>query len=140
MEMWRYLGFEPWRHESPGVRLEGVSRKITLVKSGLLGTIAKYYAWDYIAWLYRDPAETVGYLMREWKPLPDVVTQRFVLVGEPPAGVPPAKRRARSFWMGLMGFLEIYTYLPGGERHARIEDLVPPIDRAWTEGGEGRTG
>lgn len=118
-EMWRYLGFEPWE----GLGMQGVSRKITLVKDSLMGPVAKYYAWDYIVWTYRGDPD-IERLFKEWKPLPDVVTQRFIFVGtEKP------RRRAKMFWLGLKGFLELYGYVPGKDYHPKIKDLVPPIDK-----------
>ncbi|MDR2527842.1 MAG: hypothetical protein LBD04_02325 [Synergistaceae bacterium] len=126
IEMWAYLGFEPWEHlGSSAVSMKGVARKITMVKNSVLGVIAKYYAWDYVVWSWQNAADPAGYLLREWKPLPDVVTQRFLLVG-----APSPKRKARSFWMGLMGFLEVYAYLPGKDYHRKIKDLIPPVEMA----------
>jgi hypothetical protein len=134
MDMWAYLGFEPWEHQTPRGVMRGVNRRITLMKSSVLGPIGKYYAWDYIVWLHRDAAD-IEYLLGGWYPLPDVVTQRFVFVGaDRPA------RKVKGFWMGFRGFLEIYAYAPGdpggpwgGARfHSKIKDLVPPIDLAWS--------
>jgi hypothetical protein len=133
MDMWAYLGFEPWEHQTSGGVMRGVRRRITLMKSSVLGPIGKYYAWDYVVWLHRDAAD-IEYLLNGWRPLPDVVTQRFVFVG--------AKRPARKvkgFWLGFRGFLEIYAYAPGESEknarnyHSKIKDLVPAIDLAWSE-------
>ncbi|MDR2522110.1 MAG: hypothetical protein LBC93_00170 [Synergistaceae bacterium] len=125
--MWTYLGFEPWEHLGSGaVSMRGAARKITMVKSSVLGVIAKYYAWDYVVWSWQNTADPAAYLLREWKPLPDVVTQRFLLVG----AAPSSKRRARTFWMGFMGFLEVYVYVPGGGYHQKIKDLIPPVNLA----------
>jgi hypothetical protein len=125
MEMWTYLGFEPWERQgtaSDGAFMKGVARRITLVKSSLLGPVAKYYAWDYVVWSHRNAVE---YLLREWKPLPDVVTQRFLLLG---ARSP--RRKAKGFWMGFRGFLEIYAYTLGENYHPKVKDLIPPVDMA----------
>jgi hypothetical protein len=128
MEMWTYLGFEPWEHrgtakDSTVGFLKGVTRKITLVKSSVVGIIAKYYVWDYVIWSHQNAAE---YLTGEWKPMPDVMTQRFLLVGSP-----SPKRKIKGYWLGFRGFLEIYSYIPGGDYHAQIKDLIPPVDLAW---------
>ncbi|MDR1732529.1 MAG: hypothetical protein LBR61_10610 [Synergistaceae bacterium] len=123
-EMWTYLGFTPWEQGS----MQGVSRQITMVKGSLMLPIAKYYAWDYIVWLHRDGPD-IEWLLREWKPLPDVVTQRFLLVG----GSGSDKRRVKSFAFGFRGFLEIYSYTPGGPYHPKVKDLIPPVDLAWKD-------
>ena len=125
MEMWTYLGFEPWEHR--GI-MKGASRRITLVKSSVVGVIAKYYVWDYVVWSHQNAAD---YLLREWKPLPDVMTQRFLLVGSP-----SPRRKIKGYWLGFKGFLEIYSYIPGGDYHSRIKDLIPPIDMAWKAAGD----
>lgn len=128
MEMWTYLGFEPWRHSGKGLfAMEGLSRKITMIKSSLLGPVAKYYAWDYIVWKHRGD-EDVQYVMKDWKPMPDVMTQRFLFIG-----VPSRKRRAKGFWLGFKGFLEIYSYIPGEAPHPKVKDLIPPVDLAWKD-------
>jgi hypothetical protein len=121
-EMWGYLGFEPWTHRE----MKGVARRITMVKGSLMLPIAKYYAWDYIVWRHRDNLD-IDYVMREWKPVPDVVTQRFLFIGGPLS----QKRRVKSFLLGLKGFLEIYFYTPGGGCHSKVRDLIPAVDMAW---------
>ncbi|MDR3265867.1 MAG: hypothetical protein LBT15_07645 [Synergistaceae bacterium] len=120
-EMWTYLGFEPWTHGS----MQGVARMVTLIKGSMMLPVAKYYAWDYVVWRHRDKSD-IEYLMREWKPLPDVVTQRFLFIGGS-----SDRRMAKSFTLGLRGFLEIYSYTPGGSWHAKVKDLIPAVDRAW---------
>ncbi|GHV43093.1 hypothetical protein FACS1894187_25480 [Synergistales bacterium] len=138
MDMWSYLSFEPW--EACGGLMRGVSRRITLVKDGFLGEVAKYYALDYIVWTHND-AQSIEYLLSMREAVPDVVTQRFVLVGSsrPASG----EREAKSFAFGLKGFLELYSYtptdktLPASEEnpsknyHRKISDLVPSINLAW---------
>lgn len=124
--MWTYLGFEPWEHGG----MKGVARKITMVKDSLMGPVAKYYAWDYVVWLHRDGPD-IDYIMREWKSMPDVMVQRFLFVGGS-----SRKRMAKGFWLGFKGFLEIYSYAPGGEYHPKVKDLIPPVDLAWS----GKTG
>ena len=121
--LWRHLGFEPWEHRD----MRGVARKITMRKTSILGPVATYYAWDYLVW--RHEGERAGtYLLKEWTPLPDVVMQRFLLIG-----LPGSERKIRSFCFGFKGFLEVYTYTPGGAHHKRVKDLVPPIELAWSK-------
>ncbi|MDR1873957.1 MAG: hypothetical protein LBQ90_02935 [Synergistaceae bacterium] len=128
-EMWTYLGFEPWAQGD----MRGVARQITMVKGSLMLPIAKYYAWDYIVWRYRDKTD-VDRVMREWRPLPDVVTQRFLFIGGPSS----KKRLAKSFWLGLRGFLEVYFYTPGGDCHPKVRDLIPAVNMAWERKGTGK--
>ncbi|NLL37189.1 MAG: hypothetical protein GX256_06670 [Fretibacterium sp.] len=120
-EMWSHLGFEPWQHQG----MQGVSRKITMKKTSFLGPVAVYYAWDYILWHHAGQHD-VDYLLTRWAPLPDVVTQRFVLIG-----LSEPQRKVRSFCFGFRGFLEIYAYTPGEAHHKRIRDLTPAVDFAW---------
>ncbi|MDR1621246.1 MAG: hypothetical protein LBS00_02600 [Synergistaceae bacterium] len=130
MEMWTYLGFEPWEYrgtaDAGAVFMKGVARKITLVKGGVIGVIAKYYVWDYIVWFHQNFADPAQYIFQAWKPLPDVMTQRFLLVG-----TQTPRRKVKSFWLGFKGFLEIYSYIPGGNYHPKVKDLIPPVDMAW---------
>lgn len=126
-EMWDYLRFEPWEHRG----MAGVARKITMTKTSLLGPVARYYAWDYIVWRHRGDAD-IEYLMKEWKPMPDVMIQRFLLVGSSLKG-----RRARGYLLGFRGFLEVYGYLPGTECHKKAADLIPPVDLGLKGPAEG---
>ncbi|WP_299299995.1 hypothetical protein [uncultured Fretibacterium sp.] len=117
-DMWDYLRFEPWEHRG----MAGVARKITMTKTSLLGPVARYYAWDYIVWRHRGDAD-IAYLLKEWKPMPDVMTQRFLLVGSGLKG-----RKVRGYLLGFRGFLEVYGYLPGTECHRKAADLIPPVE------------
>lgn len=121
--MWSHLRFDPWQHRG----MAGVARRITMTKTSLLGPVARYYAWDYIVWKH-DGETDVEYLMKEWKPMPDVMTQRFLLIGSDLKG-----RKARSFLLGFQGFLEVYGYLPGRGCHKKVADLIPAVDLGLRE-------
>lgn len=118
-DMWKHLSFEPWSWDG----MRGVSRVITLVKGGLMGKIATYYVWDYVVWEYRGMPD-MEKVYSEWKPKTDVMSQRFLFVGNDVAPL----RKIKSFWLGLRGYLEIYHYKHGGEFHPKIKDIIPPID------------
>ena len=45
-DIWEEWRFEPWRSGTA----EGLYRRVSMVKSGLLGEVARYYADDYIIW------------------------------------------------------------------------------------------
>ena len=49
-DIWEEWRFEPWRSGTA----EGLYRRVSMVKSGLLGEVARYYADDYIIWKYEE--------------------------------------------------------------------------------------
>lgn len=112
---WAHWGFSPW--ESGPCR--GVQRRQRFVKGGLLGSIAEYYAWDYIIWSPGSPDDRET-LWRSLKPLPEVLTQRYLFLLD----TPWTKRRIRSFCFGLRGFAEMYAYWPGVSPTEEPEDLT----------------
>ena len=121
-DFWQYWGFEPWRKNN----LAGVFRRQHFLKSGLLGTVAEFYAHDIIIWetgLIEDRKK----LWQESAPLPELITQRFLFLAPTPP-MPP--RRLRSFCLGLKGFLEFFAYSPPQTHHKLINDLVDLVDLA----------
>ncbi|UQZ88906.1 hypothetical protein C4J81_06730 [Deltaproteobacteria bacterium Smac51] len=107
--LWAHWGFEPWRDGALG----GVFRPQHFVKDGFLGRIAEYGARDCIIW------ETGGESDRQrlWesiKPIPEVMTQRFLFI----LPEPWPKRRIKSFWLGFKGYLEFYAWWPEAETAA----------------------
>lgn len=102
-EFWGYWGFDPW---SDGV-LAGAVRRQRFVKDGFLGPIAEYGALDYIVWSCGDERDRAG-LWRDVKPLPEVMTQRFLFL----LPEPWPERRIRSFLFGFRGYVEFYAYWP----------------------------
>jgi hypothetical protein len=120
--MWEYLKFEPWSEQN----LQGVCKKITFVKGGFIGTVAEYYVLDYIIWKHCGVSD-IEKMYVTCKPKIDVMTQRFLFVGNV-LGAPLVKMK--SFWLGLGGYAEIYSYSPGGEFHHKVKDIIPFVDFA----------
>jgi hypothetical protein len=116
---WEYWGFEPW-HRPP---LAGVSRRQRFVKSGILGKVAEYHAWECIVWDCGEQRDREG-LWKSCAPMPDVLTQRFLFLRPDP--VPG--RRVRSFLLGFAGYLEFYEYWPGLGAEEKVRDLTGLVD------------
>lgn len=117
-EFWEHWGFEPWSRGG----LVGVSRLQRFVKDGFLGCIAEYRAWDCLVW-DAGGEEDRRELWRHVKPMPEVMTQRFVFLLEDPW----PERRIRSFLFGLRGYVEFYGYnplSPGGAASVAAKDLT----------------
>lgn len=102
-EFWEHWGFEPWSFGN----LAGASRLQRFVKDGFLGCIAEYRAWDCIVW-NSGTEEDRETLWRSLKPMPEVMTQRFVFLSD----APWPKRRIRSFFLGFRGYAEFYAHNP----------------------------
>lgn len=117
-EYWHHWGFEPWCQGD----LAGIRRRVTMRKGGLLGDVARYLAWDYILWEHRGAGSAEG-ILRAAQPLPEVMTQRYVLVG-----AEEAPFLLRSFWWGFRGFVEVLRYRPGGRGHRKFADLTGLVD------------
>lgn len=132
-DFWRHWGFAPW---SAGP-LTGVSRMQHFVKDGFLARIAEYRAWDYIVW-NSGTAEDRETLWRAIRPLEDVMTQRFLFI----VPEPWTKRRIRSFYAGLKGYVEFHAYLPtdsGGFGATEIKDLTGLVNMGLRLGLTGQT-
>lgn len=132
-DVWNFWRFEPWAKYG----MSGLYRRVTFVKAGLMGEVARYYADDYVIWSYEDDALEV--IRRNFGPQKDLMTQRVVLV-TPDDNF---KKKVYAFLLGFRGYLEIYRYSPFGEGYRKIKDLTPLIDKAWEiselshqEGGE----
>ena len=95
-EMWWEWRFEPWSSGSA----EGLYRRVSFIKSGLIGEVGRYYADDYIVWKY----------------LPEDI----VRIRE--AATPFYKKS--SFALGFRGFIEMYRYTLGTEPHTDIKDIA----------------
>ena len=113
-DFWEYWGFVPWTRG----RLSGVSRDQHFIKAGFLGRIAEFRAFDCIIWEVGSGEEREA-LWRALAPLPEVMTQRFLFLRDEPA----PRRRIRSFWGGLRGFAEFYSFWPGAETSDAPRDL-----------------
>ena len=121
-DFWEHWGFEPW-DKGP---FTGVSRLQRFVKDGFLGPIAEYRAWDCIVW-GSATAEDREILWKTLRPLPEIMTQRFVFLVDKPW----AARRIRSFSLGFKGYAEFYAYRPtrdGGEGCMDVQDLTGLVD------------
>jgi len=120
-DFWEYWGFVPWQ-QGPFV---GVSRRQRFVKGGLLGTIAEYAGWEAIVWNVGTQEERDA-LWHAAKPLPDIMTQRYVFLVENPW----AGRKIRSFSWGFRGYFEFYAYWPTFPAQAKARDLTGLVDLA----------
>jgi len=118
-DFWAHWGFESWS-EPP---FAGVSRRQRFVKSGLLGKVAEFHAWDGIVWASATDEERAR-LWHSRKPMSDIITQRFLFLLESPW----TERRIRSFFLGFGGYVEFYAYYPGSNFHPRVQDLTGLVD------------
>lgn len=128
--LWRHWGFEPWSHAG----LEGLRRRVTFSKGGLLGEVARYYALDFIIWRH-DGREACRRIVTSWGPEPDVMLQRFVFVVDDGAQL----WRRRAFWFGFKGYLEVWACAPGAKAPRKLRDLAPLISEAWRRAQGGAT-
>ena len=119
-EIWSEWRFEPWTNGSAG----GLHRRVSLIKSGLIGEIARYYVDDYIVWKYlpEDPKRIFTTAGSE----PDLMSQRFLFVKTEGRYF----TRKKSFLMGLRGFIEIHIYRLGDDPPKIIEDLAYLVNKA----------
>ncbi|MDR1709263.1 MAG: hypothetical protein LBS70_06035 [Candidatus Accumulibacter sp.] len=133
-DFWRHWGFEPWA-EAP---FAGVSRRQRFVKSGLLGRVAEFFAWDFIVWS-SGTEEDRKTLWEKRGPMPEIISQRFLFLLEKPWN----ERRMRSFSLGFQGYLEFFAYCPGSAGHAKAKDLTGLVDLCCgllRNGTSGQTG
>jgi len=126
-EIWSEWRFEPWKNGSA----EGLKRRVSLIKSGLIGEIARYYVDDYIVWKYlpEDPKRIFTTTGSE----PDLMSQRFLFVKTEGRYF----TRKKSFLMGLRGFIEIHIYRLGDDPPKIIEDLAYLVNKAGEVVGPG---
>ena len=101
-EIWEEWRFEPWKSGTA----EGLYRRVSMVKSGLLGEVARYYADDYIIW--KHEANDVERLRREAKSESDLLLQRFVFLRENEA----YHMKKSSLMFGFRGFVELHFFTP----------------------------
>lgn len=128
-DFWNHWGFEPWA-EPP---FAGVCRVQRITKSGFLGRIAEFHAWEAIVWECGGE-EDRNTLWRLRPPMPDALTQRFLFL----LPEPWAERRIRSYVFGLRGYLEFYAYnpallddgCPACVGHPNVQDLTGLVDLA----------
>ncbi|MGI6782679.1 MAG: hypothetical protein ACOX5A_00515 [Aminivibrio sp.] len=121
-DLWEYWGFEPWA--SAGMK--GVYRRVTFVKSGMIGEVCRYYADDYIIWSHNGRGD-MRRTLENSRPQPELMTQRYLFVEGADSG---EKGRVKSFWLGFRGYAEVHTFTPGGKIGKRVKDLAPLVDTA----------
>ena len=126
-KFWEHWRFVPWKMGP----FKGMERDARFVKDGILGPVAQYKAWDYIVWQAGTEEERLDF-WKSIKPLPDVMTQRFLFV----LPEPWPERRIRSFLLGLKGYVEFYASWPGGELKGvynnKIRDLAGLVELGLT--------
>lgn len=121
-EFWSGWGFEPWQWNG----MTGVARSMTFRKGSFIGDVASYEARDRIVWRHGGEAD-VEVLLRDTKAMPDVMTQRFLLIGDEE----DVKPRLRAFRWGFCGFVEVFRYRFGGKGHRKFGDLVALSEAAF---------
>ncbi len=113
-DIWSEWRFEPWSSGSAS----GLYRRVSMVKSGLFGEVARYYADDYVVWSYDDASDPER-LRREAKSEGDLLVQRFVFLCE--KGEYHMKKS--SLFFGLRGFVELHFLPAFGEIPKAAEDV-----------------
>lgn len=113
-DIWSEWRFTPWSSGSAS----GLYRRVSMVKSGLMGEVARYYADDYLVWRY-DAEEEAERLRKGAKSESDLLVQRFVFLRE--AGRYYMKKSSIMF--GLRGFVELHFLPVSGEVPKTVEDV-----------------
>ena len=129
-EFWEYAGFTFWRHNG----MEGVYRRVTFVKDGMLGKVAEFYSDDYILWTHQESVDE-EMIIKHWKAETDVMKHRFLLLSAETGRSP----RSKSLWLGFGGFVEVLRYRIGSPVPAKFKDLVFLLDKGleYAEKGVG---
>lgn len=125
-EIWEEWRFEPWKSGTA----EGLYRRVSIVKSGLLGEVARYYADDYIIW--KHEANDVERLRREAKSESDLLLQRFVFLRENEA----YHMKKSSLMFGFRGFVELHFFTPGDDIPKAIQDTAFLVNAALRKLGK----
>ena len=125
-EIWEEWRFEPWKSGTA----EGLYRMVSMVKSGLLGEVARYYADDYIIW--KHEANDVERLRREAKSESDLLLQRFVFLRENEA----YHMKKSSLMFGFRGFVELHFFTPGDDIPKAIQDTAFLVNAALRKLGK----
>lgn len=127
---WDYAGFSFWHSHG----MEGVYRRVTFVKDGMLGKVAEFYSDDYIIWSHRGSLDEER-ILKQWKAETDVMKHRFLLLSAESGQSP----RSKSLWLGLGGFVEVMRYRIGAPIPAKFKDLVFLVDKGleYAEKGVG---
>jgi len=119
-EYWEYAGFVYWHNQG----MEGVYRRVTFVKDGLLGKVAEFYSDDYIIWSHRGAVDE-DRIIKQWKAETDVMKHRFLLLSDESGRA----ARTKSIWLGFGGFVEVLRHRAGTPGPAKFRDLVFLVDK-----------
>lgn len=113
-DIWEEWRFEPWKNGTA----EGLYRRLTMIKSGFLGEVARYFADDYIVWKYQDGDPQR--ILKTAQPQSDLMVQRYLFLQDSGQSV----MKKSSFLLGFRGFIEIYRYTLGDEACDGIKDIA----------------
>ena len=119
-DIWEEWRFEPWRSGSA----EGLYRRVSMVKSGLLGEVARYYADDYIIWKYEE--SDADRLRKEAKSESDLLLQRFLFL----RGGGGYRMKKSSLMFGFRGFVELHFFTPGDDIPKAVQDTAFLVNAA----------
>lgn len=119
-DVWEEWRFEPWRSGTA----EGLYRRVSMVKSGLLGEVARYYADDYIIWKYEE--SDADRLRKEAKSESDLLLQRFLFL----RGGGGYRMKKSSLMFGFRGFVELHFFTPGDDIPKAVQDTAFLVNAA----------
>ena len=119
-DIWEEWRFEPWRSGTA----EGLYRRVSMVKSGLLGEVARYYADDYIIWKYEE--SDADRLRKEAKSESDLLLQRFLFL----RGGGGYRMKKSSLMFGFRGFVELHFFTPGDDIPKAVQDTAFLVNAA----------
>ena len=119
-DIWEEWRFEPWRSGTA----EGLYRRVSMVKSGLLGEVARYYADDYIIWKYEE--SDADRLRKEAKSESDLLLQRFLFL----RGGGGYRMKKSSLMFGFRGFVEQHFFTPGDDIPKAVQDTAFLVNAA----------
>lgn len=119
-DIWEEWRFEPWRSGTA----EGLYRRVSMVKSGLLGEVARYYADDYIIWKYEE--SDADRLRKEAKSESDLLLQRFLFL----RGGGGYRMKKSSLMFGFRGFVELNFFTPGDDIPKAVQDTAFLVNAA----------
>jgi len=124
--LWEEYGFSTWQWQD----LKGVYRRVTFKKDSLMGEIARYYADDYVIFTHHG-LSSAHKILSQWKPIPDVMTQRVLMVMGAPLHDHP-KLLHKSFLFGFRGWIDISFYCPDdNDAHRKFSDLAVLVRNAF---------
>ena len=119
-DIWEEWRFEPWRSGTA----EGLYRRVSMVKSGLLGEVARYYADEYIIWKYEE--SDADRLRKEAKSESDLLLQRFLFL----RGGGGYRMKKSSLMFGFRGFVELHFFTPGDDIPKAVQDTAFLVNAA----------